>query len=88
MADAAWAGAVGCVELGKLGLLDTSGCCELCHSAVEYAPGCFCLGPCHARLPDGRTASVCCASKKRLVREDQGFTGKRDTRTRKRGGSL
>ncbi|QIN82201.1 hypothetical protein GBA63_05730 [Rubrobacter tropicus] len=67
MTGTAWASAVGCEELGRLGLLDTSDCCALCHSAARYAPGRFFLGPCHAALPDGRTASVCCAGKRRLL---------------------
>ena len=58
---------VGCEELGRLGLLDTSGCCELCHTTEKYTRGRYFLGPCHVALPDGRTASVCCASKKRLI---------------------
>jgi hypothetical protein len=63
----AWAGAVGCEELGRLGLLDTAACCWRCHSVEEYAPGRSFLGPCHVALSDGRTASVCCAGKKRLL---------------------
>ena len=68
VARTAWVSAVGCEELGRLGLLDTSGCCELCHTAEKYMKGRSFLGPCHATLPDGRTASVCCAGKKRLIR--------------------
>ena len=58
--------AVGCEELGQMGRVDISGCCETCHSAERYSWG-GSLGPCRARLPDGRQAFVCCASKKRLL---------------------
>jgi hypothetical protein len=64
----ALAGLVGCEELGRLGMIDVSGCCGLCHSVEVYAPGRTYLGPCHVALPDGRTASVCCAGRKVLLR--------------------
>lgn len=57
--------APGCVELDRLGLLDTSTCCEICHSA-DARPMIGILGPCSVRLPDGREARVCCAAKKQL----------------------
>jgi hypothetical protein len=50
-----------------MGLLDTSRCCKICHSADGRAPAAT-LGPCHATLPDGRDAFVCCAGKKQLLR--------------------
>ena len=59
--------AVGCEELGRMGLVDTSECCEQCHHAERYAPG-LVAGPCRTMLPDGKTAFVCCTSKKRLLR--------------------
>jgi hypothetical protein len=63
---AALASAVSCEELGRMGLVNTSGCCERCHYAERYATG-LVAGPCRASLPDGRVAFVCCASKKRLL---------------------
>ena len=63
---AAVASAVSCEELGRMGLVDTSGCCEQCHYAERYTTG-LVAGPCRAALPDGRVAFVCCASKKRLL---------------------
>ena len=59
--------AVGCEELGQMGLVDISGCCERCHSAERYLRG-GSLGPCRATLPAGRVAYVCCANKKQLSR--------------------
>lgn len=58
--------AVGCEELGRLGLMDTSACCEICHSVERHVPGAT-LGPCRASLPDGREALVCCMGKKQLL---------------------
>ena len=63
---AALASAVSCEELGRMGLVDTSACCERCHYAERYAPG-LVAGPCLTSLPDGRVAFVCCASKKHLL---------------------
>ena len=63
---AALASAVSCEELGRMGLVNTSGCCERCHYAERYATS-LVAGPCRAALPDGRVAFVCCASKKRLL---------------------
>ena len=63
------ASVVGCEELAVMGLMDTAGCCEICHSAERYAPG-GSLGPCRATLPNGTRASVCCAGKKRLLGEE------------------
>ena len=63
---AAQASAVSCEELERMGLVDTSGCCERCHSTERYAPG-LVAGPCRASTPDGRAALVCCASKKHLL---------------------
>lgn len=57
----------GCEELGRMGLLDTSRCCKICHTADGRAPAAT-LGPCHATLPDGGDAFVCCAGKKQLLR--------------------
>lgn len=63
--------AAGCGELGVMGLVDTSECCEICHSA----DGSDSLGPCRVALPDGRVARVCCAAKRRLAAErDEGGT--------------
>jgi hypothetical protein len=62
----AQASAVSCEELGRMGLVDTSGCCERCHYAERYTTG-LVAGPCRAALPDGRVAFVCCVSKKRLL---------------------
>jgi hypothetical protein len=45
--------AVGCWELRSMGLVGISRCCETCHSAERYSWG-GSLGPCRARLPDGR----------------------------------
>lgn len=59
-------GAVGCGELGRLGLVDTSACCGVCHSVERHVPG-VPLGPCRASLPDGRDAFVCCMGKKQLL---------------------
>jgi len=58
--------AVGCEEAGRLGLMDTSACCEICHSAERYVP-CLPLGPCRASLPGGGEALVCCTGKKQLL---------------------
>ena len=59
--------ALGCGALGRMGLVAVDGCCAVCHSADGYAGG-RAAGPCHARLPDGREAYVCCAAKKQLFR--------------------
>ncbi len=57
-----------CADLEETGLLDTSGCCETCHSAESLAlNGVVSLGPCRATLPDGRVAFVCCAARKQLL---------------------
>lgn len=66
MQTATLASAVGCEELERMGLVETSGCCERCHQAERYASG-LVAGPCRVALPDGRTALVCCASKKHLL---------------------
>ena len=58
--------AVGCEELGRMGLVDTSECCERCHYAESHASGLM-AGLCYAALPDGRAAFVCCASKQHLL---------------------
>jgi len=63
---AALASAVSCEELGRMGLVNTSECCERCHYAESYATG-LVAGPCRVSLPDGRVAFVCCASKKHLL---------------------
>ncbi len=57
--------AVGCVDLGELGLLDAVDCCETCHSADGYSHG-RTTGPCRVALPDGGEAFVCCSGKRRL----------------------
>lgn len=31
-------GALGCEELGRLRLMDTSVCCEVCHSVERHVP--------------------------------------------------
>lgn len=58
--------AVGCQEAGRLGLIETSLCCEICHSADER-PMTGALGPCRVPLSDGRQASVCCSAKRQLL---------------------
>jgi hypothetical protein len=58
--------AMGCWELGQMDLIETSRCCEVCHSADEYAPV-GSLGPCHTMLPDGTEAMVCCSGRKQLL---------------------
>ena len=82
----AWA-VSGCATLGEEGLLDTSGCCDLCHSVEEHGRGRFLPGPCRVVLPDGRTASVCCAAKKALLAGTVAAVGREKT-TGKRGGKL
>jgi hypothetical protein len=58
---------LGCGELGTMGLIDSGGCCEACHSADGFAiDGAAALGPCHTVLADGRAALVCCAARKHL----------------------
>lgn len=57
-----------CSELDKMGLLDLSLCCKICHSADEYAPLSR-VGPCRATLSDGREVFVCCRGKKQLLGE-------------------
>ncbi len=57
---------VGCEELGMMGLVDTSGCCERCHSAERHVSERF-SGPCRAKLPDGGEAFVCCAARRQLL---------------------
>ena len=57
-----------CSDLEGMELLDTSKCCEKCHSAEDHTiDGVVALGPCRARLPDGRLAFVCCAARKQLL---------------------
>lgn len=58
-------GVPGCQEMGIKGWLDTSACCERCHSAGEHMEGA--LGPCSASLPDGTEVFVCCAGKKQIM---------------------
>ena len=55
----------GCEELGRVGLLDASRCCKICHSADGKSAAA--LGPCYVALPDGDDAFVCCAAKKQLL---------------------
>ena len=65
IATAARKSAVGCKELEKRGLVEFSGCCEVCHSAEKHGfvvP----LGPCRATLPDGGEVLVCCGARKQL----------------------
>jgi len=59
-------GALGCEELGRLRLMDTSVCCKVCHSVERYVQG-VPLGPCRAPLPGGGEALVCCTGKKQLL---------------------
>ncbi|CAN5568539.1 hypothetical protein BH24ACT21_BH24ACT21_15960 [soil metagenome] len=56
---------MGCEELGQKGLIETSQCCERCHSADEYA-SVGSLGPCRATLSDGLEAMICCSGRKQL----------------------
>ena len=59
----------GCEELGRMGLLDTSRCCKICHSADGHFSATP-MGPCHVALPDGGgDVFVCCAGKKQLLFE-------------------
>lgn len=58
--------AVGCQEAGRMGLIETSMCCEICHSADD-GPLIGVLGPCYVPLSDGRQARVCCAAKRQLL---------------------
>lgn len=58
--------AMGCWELGQIGLIETFRCCEICHSADEYTPVSY-LGACYATLSDGTEALVCCSGKKQLL---------------------
>lgn len=44
---AAQASVLGCEELGRMGLVNTFGCCERCHQADRHAPG-LVAGPCRA----------------------------------------
>ncbi len=60
--------ALGCVEVGRLGLMDIELCCGIRHSA-DSRPAIGALGPCHASLPDGREARVCCSGKRQLLRK-------------------
>src|SRR5215217_533040 len=48
---------VGCWELKSMGLVDISRCCETCYSAERYSWG-GSLGPCRARVADGRPSSA------------------------------
>lgn len=57
--------AMGCEELGQMGLIETSRCCDICHSADVYS-SIGSMGPCHATLSDGREAMVCCSGRKQL----------------------
>ena len=66
VAEVARASALGCKELERMSLVDTSGCCERCHSPNSYALG-GSLGPCRVALPDGGEALVCCTTKKQLL---------------------
>ena len=57
-----------CPDLEGMGLLDTTVCCEMCHSAEGHAlDGVASLGPCRATLPDGRVAFVCYVARKQLL---------------------
>jgi hypothetical protein len=59
--------ALSCSDLEGMGLLDTTECCETCHSAEGHAlDGVVSLGHCRATLSDGREAFVCCAARKQL----------------------
>jgi hypothetical protein len=61
-------GAVGCSELGEMGLLNVDLCCERCHAADRFAiDGMAALGPCREALADGRIALVCCEVRKALA---------------------
>ncbi len=59
--------ALSCADLEGMELLDTSGCCETCHSAEGLTlDGVVSLGPCRATIPDGKVVFVCCAARKQL----------------------
>lgn len=60
--------ALGCVEVGRLGLMDIELCRGIRHS-VDGRPTLGVLGSCYASLPDGREACVCCSGKKQLLRK-------------------
>ncbi|CAN5705696.1 hypothetical protein BH24ACT20_BH24ACT20_01360 [soil metagenome] len=66
LGEASRTGSTGCEELESMGLVDTNGCCERCHSAESIFPGGY-LGPCNVTLRDGRRTFVCCAAKKQLL---------------------
>ncbi len=56
-----------CSDLERMELLNTSKCCDTCHSAEGHTlEGVVALGPCRATLPDGRLAFVCCTARKQL----------------------
>lgn len=60
--------AVGCSELGEMGLVNVDRCCERCHAADRYAlDGIGALGPCREVLAGGGIALVCCEARKGLA---------------------
>ena len=60
--------AVGCSELGEMGLVNVDLCCERCHTADRFAiAGMAPLGPCREVLADGRVALVCCETRKGMA---------------------
>ena len=68
--------AVGCEELGRREMVDTSACCAICHSADGYA-GALPLGPCPAMLTGGGEALVCCAARNQLRAAGRAEAGSR-----------
>jgi len=60
--------AVGCSELGEMGLVNVDLCCDRCHAADRFAIGEMVpLGPCRRVLADSRVALVCCEDRKGLA---------------------
>lgn len=60
---AAGARMAGCDELGRMGLMDMSGRCEVCHSADDSGS----LEPCRMMLSDRGEECVRCAAKRGIT---------------------
>ena len=57
-----------CADLERLGLWDTGGCCETCHSPERLFGFRFsdAMAPCTMVVGDGRRTRCCCTAKKAL----------------------